>query len=116
MPARELGRAMGVPHPFARRIVTQLAAGGLVDTRRGARGGVGLARPADTISLNDVIVVMEGGVALNLCAREPAACPRSPVCAVHTVWNNAGRMVAEYLDDRTIGELAASSGREAATR
>jgi Rrf2 family transcriptional regulator, nitric oxide-sensitive transcriptional repressor len=111
--ARELGTLVGVQHPFARRIVTQMAAAGLVDTRRGARGGVGLARPANTITLNDVIVIMEGGVSLNLCVRDPAACERSPSCPVHTVWNNAGRMVIQYLDDCTIGDLAALAAAEA---
>ena len=114
--ARELATLIGVQHPFARRIVTQMAAAGLVDTRRGAHGGVGLARRANTITLNDVIVVMEGGVSLNLCVRDPSACERSPRCPVHTVWNNTGRIVIQYLDDCTIGDLAALAAAEADAR
>jgi DNA-binding IscR family transcriptional regulator len=77
-----------------------------VDTRRGSGGGVGLARPAGEISLNDVVSVMEGGVALNRCQRDPGACTLAPTCPVHPVWQDAGRLLADYLERCSILELA----------
>jgi Rrf2 family protein len=44
-----------MPAPFVRRVVARLAANGILSTVRGSGGGVRLARPADAISLLDVV-------------------------------------------------------------
>jgi len=52
--------ATGLPGPFLSKIVNRLATQGLVKTRRGRSGGVVLARPADQISLREIVEAVEG--------------------------------------------------------
>ena len=103
--ARTLGDLADVTYPFARSIVTELAAAGLLDARRGPSGGVRLARPASQITLLDVVVAIEGGVRLNACVTEPGYCTRAGGCSAHAVWAQASSMLADYLASRDLESL-----------
>jgi Rrf2 family protein len=58
-----LATTQGIPQKFLEAILTELRHGGLVATQRGAEGGYMLARPAEEISLADVIRAVEGPLA-----------------------------------------------------
>ncbi len=66
--ATELSADTGVPLPTAQKLMGQLAASGLLISARGASGGFALARPADEISLADIVEAVEGPIALTMCA------------------------------------------------
>lgn len=57
-----LSKAEAVPANFLAQILGELKAGRLVVSRRGVQGGFILARAPDTISLADIISVIEGGL------------------------------------------------------
>ena len=103
--ARELGELADVTYPFARTIITELASAGLVDARRGPRGGVALARPASEITIYDIVSVMEGGVCLNVCVTEPGYCTHAAGCSAHEVWASAGALLSDYLASRDLESL-----------
>jgi Rrf2 family protein len=81
-----------------------------VATRRGAGGGVSLARPPSEISLLQVVEALDGPVRLNLCVIQPDACPQNSHCPVHPVWAQAQRQLTELLGNTTFDELAAGTG------
>ena len=58
----ELSKAESVPANFLAQILGELKSGKLVLSRRGVQGGFLLARAPDTISLADIIGVIEGGI------------------------------------------------------
>ena len=66
--ATELSGDTGVPLPTAQKLMGQLAGRGLLTSVRGAGGGFALARPADEISLADIVEAVEGPIALTMCA------------------------------------------------
>jgi len=66
--ATELSGDTGVPLPTAQKLMGQLATAGLLSSVRGAGGGFTLARPADAISLADIVEAVEGPIALTMCA------------------------------------------------
>src|ERR1051325_6447801 len=55
-----IAQAQQIPLKFLENILLDLKHAGLVQSRRGAEGGYWLARPADEISLADVIRAVEG--------------------------------------------------------
>lgn len=103
---RELCRLQGIPHAFARRIVTELAAAGLVVTRRGSGGGAQLARPASSITIFDVVVALGDDVALTACVRDAGACRLAESCTLQRVWGQADRAIEEYLRGQDLATLA----------
>ena len=66
--ATELAADTGVPLPTTQKLMGQLAASGLLTSARGASGGFALARPADAISLADIVEAVEGPIALTMCS------------------------------------------------
>ncbi|HEY9456720.1 MAG TPA: Rrf2 family transcriptional regulator, partial [Gaiella sp.] len=59
----QLATAQGIPQKFLESILNDLRHAELVASRRGVEGGYSLARPADEISLADVIRAVEGPIA-----------------------------------------------------
>ena len=66
--ATELSSETGVPLPTTQKLMGQLAACGLLSSVRGAGGGFALARPAEAISLADIVEAVEGPIALTMCS------------------------------------------------
>ena len=58
--AEQLAKAQKIPAKFLEAILTQLRRAGLVRSQRGPDGGFWLARPADEISLADIIRAIDG--------------------------------------------------------
>ena len=56
----QLAKTQGIPGKFLEAILTQLRRGGLVRSQRGPDGGFWLARPANEISLADIIRAIDG--------------------------------------------------------
>ncbi len=103
---RDIAMLRRLPLSFVRRIVARLGAAGIVETTRGMRGGVQLARPATDISLLDVIGAMEGGVTLNPCVATPHTCPLSDSCPAQRAWTDATRVLEDHLASVRFSALA----------
>ena len=65
--ARQLAEEVGVPLPTVTNILHELMRSGLVTSTMGSRGGYALARPAERISLAEMIDALEGPVKLTAC-------------------------------------------------
>jgi Rrf2 family protein len=108
---RELAERQGVPYAFARGIQRELVAAELVTARRGAHGGILLARPAGKITLRDIASAMQGDVSCSVCSRDPKWCDRMANCEVHQVWREVDSMVSEYLATKSLAGLLEKEGR-----
>jgi len=91
----------------------------LVETRRGVNGGVALRRPAQQISLLDVVEAIDGPMDLCTCVLAPADCRWTDTCPVHPIWLDMrhemrSRLAAARLDQLANLEKLARSRRTAA--
>lgn len=112
---QEIATRQSIPAPFLAKIVSQLSTSGLVETYRGAGGGVALARPASDINLLEVIEALDGPLRLNRCALEPGACPHEEYCPVHDVWVKAQQDLTRVLTSATFDSLAEQGKEKAAS-
>ncbi|MBX6384100.1 MAG: Rrf2 family transcriptional regulator [Microbispora sp.] len=60
VPAERIATAQRIPRRFLDNILLQLRRAGLIHSQRGPDGGYWLARPAEEITLADVVSIMEG--------------------------------------------------------
>ena len=56
----DVAQAQGIPVSFLENILTQLRSTGIVRSQRGPEGGYWLAKPADQVSLAQIIRAVEG--------------------------------------------------------
>lgn len=99
-PTNKIADDQQIPPSFLAKIISQLSVAGVVQTSRGARGGVSLAREPNEISLLEVIEAIDGPISLNECVTDPKACPFRSHCKVHEVWCKA--------QAELVGKLAAT--------
>lgn len=102
----EIARRQDVPEPFMAKIVSHMADAGLVATQRGTGGGLTMARPADSITLLEIVEAIDGPIALTRCTLEPSRCSRSTKCAVHPVWEQTQRQLKELLSHTRLSDIA----------
>jgi Rrf2 family protein len=104
--AAEIARRQQLSPSFVGKIVGTLARAGILETHRGAAGGVQLGRPAAEIAVLDVIEAVEGPIRLNRCVRTPPVCAIVDRCQLSPVFREAQDALTEVLSV-TLAELIA---------
>jgi len=102
---REIAERDIIPYQFARRITYDLASAGLIKVTRGARGGADLSRPAEEISLLDIIIVGQGKPTCSRCSTEEDWCENEDSCSVKTALEELDIIVNDYLTKRTLDQV-----------
>ena len=103
--ARELAEDADLPVPMVSKVLKALARDGLLVSQRGSKGGYRLARPPETLTVSEMISVLEGPLALTDCAMGPDHCERETDCAVREPWQQISRAVERALSDITLADL-----------
>lgn len=90
----DIARRQKIPQKFLELILANLKQGGFVESRRGAEGGYRLARPADQLTVGEVLRYVE----------ESRASKRSTVFS--EVWKKVDDSISAILDHTTFADLA----------
>lgn len=105
--APEIAAQTNLPLPMASKILKALVHGGLLVSYRGVKGGYGLARSAQDISVADVIVALEGPIALTACIEHgPGECDIEALCPARANWQRINDAIRDALDGITLLEMA----------
>jgi len=106
--AARLSEDLMLPQPTVSKLLKMLTKGNLVLSQRGASGGYTLARGADAISIGDVIVAIEGPVALTACVddSEEDVCGVQSFCGMRGNWVVVNAAVNDALNKVTLAEMA----------
>ena len=105
--ARDLAEQTQLPLPAVSKLLKSLAREGLLVSSRGAKGGYQLARPAEKITVPEMIAALEGPIALTDCNLHEGACSQEPRCHVRTPWQRINRAVHDALSRIRLADLAA---------
>jgi Rrf2 family protein len=95
----EIANRQRIPQKFLELILASLKQGGFVESRRGAEGGYLLARPADSITIGEVLRFVEGRQDGKSRARRRSDSPFADV------WKRVDEAVSSVLDQTTFAEL-----------
>ena len=95
----------GMPEAYLEQLIAALKRSGLVTSTRGAQGGYMLARPADAISVGDVLRVLEGGLNLVNCLDGEDCCEKACACPSRTVWMKLRDGMNAIVDGITLQDM-----------
>jgi Rrf2 family protein len=109
----EIADGDGLPLAYLEHLAARLRKAGLVESRRGARGGYLLARPAEEISMAEVVEALEGSIAPIECISEGAdgdlVCSRETetdhVCPTKLLWTRVRGSVVRTLEETRLSDL-----------
>ncbi len=101
-----ISQAQSIPLKFLENILVELKHAGIVQAQRGADGGYWLARPANTVTLADVIRAVEGPLA-NVRGARPETVEYSGAAArLGEVWIAVRANLRAVLEAVTVADLA----------
>ena len=103
---KDISARQGISLRYLEQIVSPLLAAKLINSTRGPKGGITLAKPPQKIKLLDIIQVLEGPVVPVECVDNPGVCTRAPSCVTRDVWNDLARAMQGVLESTTLQDLA----------
>jgi Rrf2 family protein len=107
----QLAGAQGIPQKFLESILLDLRHAELVTSRRGVEGGYALGKPAEAISIADVIRAVEGPIATVRGVRPDDIRYDGPAAALAPVWLDLRAAMRGVLEETTLADVVARSGK-----
>lgn len=111
-----MAKASSVPMPYLEQLIGPLRRAGLVESKRGARGGYQLTRHPRDVGVGEVYRIMEGPIAPMECVSEDVSeqtCPLIEGCETRPVWMRMRDAIVVSLDSTSLADLIAQSPRRA---
>ena len=104
-----LAEKLQIPLPFLHQIGHMLMQAGMIKASPGPHGGVRLNRPANTVTILQIVEILEGPVSLHPCSDCNEGCPRVDSCSAQFTWNDLQDVVLRHLDNVRLDTLAESA-------
>jgi Rrf2 family protein len=101
-----LAQAQEIPANFLENILSDLRNAGIVSSRRGAEGGYWLARPAEEVSLADIIRAVDGPLANVRGVRSEQVAYQGSAEKLRDVWVAVRASLRGVLENVTLADLA----------
>jgi Rrf2 family cysteine metabolism transcriptional repressor len=113
IPLAEIAAHDGLPLAYLEHLVARLRKAGLVDSRRGSRGGYLLARSPVEITMAEVVEALEGSIAPIECISQASdgtiVCSResdpSHICPTKLLWTRVRFAIVRTLQETTLADL-----------
>jgi Rrf2 family transcriptional regulator, cysteine metabolism repressor len=117
---KAIAEAEGLPLSYLEHIVPKLKEAELIRSSRGAHGGYWLARPADEITMDEVVLALEGAVAPMECfvnlPTERVSCSHAGdmghSCSTKLLWMRVQGGIVKALQGTTLADLVEFAARE----
>jgi Rrf2 family iron-sulfur cluster assembly transcriptional regulator len=102
----EVSRAEEIPEKFLAKIFQSLTRTGLIISHRGAKGGFSMARPADQITVKELMEAIQGPICFSKCLSELEDCKKKDICKLRQVLRKAQDHTVKLLSQKTVADLA----------
>ncbi len=107
--APQISRATGVPLPTVAKILNALVRQAMVFSRRGRTGGFTLSRPAEEITVAEIIQAIEGPIALTACVDGNSGdCEMENLCPMRGNWDKVNQAIRGALSEVTLADMSHS--------
>jgi Rrf2 family iron-sulfur cluster assembly transcriptional regulator len=106
IPLSAIAERQHISLAYLEQLFAKLRRAGLVQSERGRAGGYRLGRPAESISVAEIMRAVDEGIRMTRCAGEDSApCIPGKRCLTHGLWDALGEQIAWFLDGVTLSEV-----------
>lgn len=102
---QEIAEAENMPIQFLAKVMQHLTQAGLVHSACGKTGGYRLGRPSTQLKMADVVLAMEGPLAVNTCLMYPTECKFIQHCKCHGVWEELQAAILGVLEKYSVADI-----------
>ena len=108
---KTISRNTGISEAYLEQLFATLRKNGLIESARGASGGYRLAQEPDSISVGDIINVLEGAPVFAECVTDGASsCDISDRCVLFSVWQRIYDSMRTVMDGISLQDMLEDSG------
>lgn len=100
----EIASRQSISVAYLEQLFAKLKRKNLVASVRGANGGYYLARPADQITILEIIEAVNETVDATRCDHQ-GNCQNGAMCLTHDLWQDLSRYISDYLAKITLSDL-----------
>jgi len=105
----DISQCQGISLSYLEQLFAKLRKSGLVEGIRGPGGGYRLSRPADQISIAQIITAVDEKVDITSCGQE-ANCQDGERCLTHELWVELSNRLYEFLQGITLAQFVNRPG------
>ena len=102
---QSIARRQNISDSYLEQLMRKLRSAGLIVSVRGAQGGYKLARPANEISVGDVLRALEGSLEAVTCGGEDNSCQGADLCVTKFVWERINSSIRDTVDSIKLSQL-----------
>ena len=103
---KELSEKLNISFHFLTKVLQILTSAGLIKSLKGAKGGVGLNRLAEEITVYDIVIIMDGETLFEECVLGLPGCSDENPCSLHKYWRNIKADIQNSLQSETLNNVA----------
>lgn len=103
VPLSEISARQNISLKYLEQIVSKLVKAKLILGNRGANGGYVLTRPANQISVGEILDATGDGVKLVACSKKD--CPRMESCDSVGIWFNLSNLINNFIYSVSLEDL-----------
>ncbi len=114
MMVREIAAETGIAQAYLAKVVQRLVVAGVVDSKRGYRGGIYLSRSPSDITIKEIDDAVEINRPPDRCLLGMTSCSEERACPAHDYWKETRESVRHRLTTLTLDDIVAFEiGRKA---
>jgi len=106
---QEVAAQHRIPAKYLEHILLSLKKAGVLESRRGVKGGYRLAKEPAQVTMGEVLRVVDGKFSESSCIevnlKNGYACPESDSCGLKQVWQDVQNAVDKILFETTFEDL-----------
>lgn len=106
---QSIAKRQNLSESYLEQLVRKMRTAGLVVSVRGAGGGYQLSRPAEEISVGDVLRALEGNLDAVSCNANTEGCEGADLCVTKYVWARINESITQAVDSISIEQLLEES-------
>lgn len=107
---KEIASTLDIPHHYLGKILQPLIKSGIIGSKTGALGGFYLVKPANKITLFDIVTLFEGADYFGKCVLGFPGCDDNTPCPVHKKWSSAMIIIQSFMKEHNVAEWGAEIG------
>jgi len=106
--ASYIAEKQALSRKYLENLLNMLRVNGLIKSIRGSKGGYILARKPKDITLEEIVIALDGPLAITPCVESPEFCDFSKLCVTHELWVDMTNLISDYLQNKNLETLIIS--------
>lgn len=105
--AKVIAEENNIPYRFTLKILRKIVQAGYLKSFRGVNGGYMLNKNPSEITFRNIIEIIDGEIALNICLGETGCCSNDGSCVLRQKLQRVQDTIKEELDKITFADVIA---------